>query len=100
MGDDTDSLIAGAEARGERVQADEPRAVSARYETKTGRVHVELANGCGLACSPGCSAHEPGWTVSARRKPVPRVLSPRPLRHGATAPRAGGRAGMQRRSRD
>jgi hypothetical protein len=47
MADDIDILI--AEARGERVLAEEPRAVSARYEPATGRVHVELANGCGFA---------------------------------------------------
>jgi hypothetical protein len=54
MGDDLDILIAGAEARGERVQAEEPRAVSVRYEPKTGRVHVELANGCGLDFPARC----------------------------------------------
>lgn len=49
MVDDLDALIADAERRGEDVLADEPRAISARYEAATGRVHVELANGCGFA---------------------------------------------------
>jgi hypothetical protein len=49
MADDLDRLIDDAERRGERVLAEEPRAVSARYEPATGRVQVELANGCGFA---------------------------------------------------
>jgi hypothetical protein len=49
MADELDTQIAAAEARGRRVLADEPRATAARYEPATGRVHVELANGCGFA---------------------------------------------------
>jgi hypothetical protein len=49
MADDLDILITEAEARGRRVLADESRAAAARYEPATGRVHVELANGCSFA---------------------------------------------------
>lgn len=48
MGDDLDLLIANAERRGEATSADEPRAASARYDAVSGRIVVELTNGCGF----------------------------------------------------
>lgn len=41
-----DAQAEAAEARGRAVQESEPRAVAARYNRKTGRVTVDLANGC------------------------------------------------------
>jgi len=49
MNDDPDTLIAAAERRGERSLRIEPRAKSARYDRRTGRVHVALTNGCSFA---------------------------------------------------
>lgn len=48
MGDDLYHIIADAERRGDEVLADEPRAASARYDAASGRVVVELTNGCGF----------------------------------------------------
>ena len=45
----TDAQLKAAEARGRKALADEPRAVAARYDKTTGRVVVELANGCAYA---------------------------------------------------
>ncbi len=45
----TDSEIAAARRAGRRQAASEPRAVAARYEAASGRVVVELANGCVFA---------------------------------------------------
>lgn len=42
----TDAEFAAAEARGKDMLETEPRAISARYDRKTGRVAVELVNGC------------------------------------------------------
>jgi Protein of unknown function (DUF2442) len=49
MGDDLDLIIADAERRGCQSIADEPRAQEARYDPASGRVIVELTNGCGFA---------------------------------------------------
>lgn len=49
MGDDLGILIAEAEARGRAALEDEPRAASACYDPESGRVVVELTNGCGFA---------------------------------------------------
>ena len=49
MGEDVDAMIAAAEARGREILAEEPRARSAHYDPASGRVSVELANGCGFA---------------------------------------------------
>ena len=49
MSDDLDVSIAESERRGEQSVRDEPRAWSARYDRKTGRVLVELTNGCSFA---------------------------------------------------
>jgi hypothetical protein len=49
MGDDLALLIAAAEARGQGALRDEPRAASARYDARSGRVTVELTNGCSFA---------------------------------------------------
>ena len=46
MVDLTDSGFEAAEARGREMVKSEPRAVAARYDRETGRVAVELANGC------------------------------------------------------
>lgn len=48
MGDDLSLTIAEAERRGEAILTDEPRAASARYDAPSGRVIVELTNGCGF----------------------------------------------------
>jgi len=42
----TDAEFTAAEARGKAMLETEPRATSARYDRKTGRVTVELMNGC------------------------------------------------------
>ncbi len=44
-----DALMAEAEERGRKVTTHEPRAITARYDAESGRVMVELANGCGFA---------------------------------------------------
>ncbi len=49
MSDDMNALIAEAEKRGQRSLSAEPRARAARYDRRTGRVHVELTNGCTFA---------------------------------------------------
>ena len=42
----TDADFKVAEARGQAMLETEPRATSTRYDRKTGRVTVDLANGC------------------------------------------------------
>lgn len=42
----TDTQLKAVEARGRALIANGPQAVSARYDRVTGRVSVELANGC------------------------------------------------------
>ena len=49
MKDDPDTLIAAAERRGQRSLRIEPRAKSARYDRRSGRMHVALTNGCSFA---------------------------------------------------
>jgi hypothetical protein len=49
MSDDLEAMVAQAEARGQRSLRTEPRARSARFDRRTGRVHVELTNGCTFA---------------------------------------------------
>lgn len=46
MAELTDAEFKAAEARGQEKLKTEPRAVAARYDRETGRVVVELANGC------------------------------------------------------
>lgn len=46
MADLTDAAFAAAEARGREMLATEPRALSARYTRRTGRVTVKLVNDC------------------------------------------------------
>lgn len=48
MTDDIDRMIAEAEARGQE-RSDEPRAAKAHYDARTGRLRVELTNGCDFA---------------------------------------------------
>lgn len=45
--------IPAARARAEEADRTEPRAVAARYDAGTGRVMVELRNGCAFAFPPG-----------------------------------------------
>jgi hypothetical protein len=47
--DDPDTMIADAERRGKASLRTEPRARAARYDRRTGRVHVALTNGCSFA---------------------------------------------------
>jgi hypothetical protein len=49
MSDDLATMVAAAERGGKRSLRTEPRARIARYDRKTGRVHVELTNGCTFA---------------------------------------------------
>ncbi len=42
-------MIAAAERRGKQSLRSEPRARAARYDRGTGRVHVDLTNGCTFA---------------------------------------------------
>jgi hypothetical protein len=45
----SDAQAEAAEARGRAILADEPRAVTARYDPASGRIVVDLANGCAFA---------------------------------------------------
>jgi hypothetical protein len=45
----TDPQFKAAEARGRKVLDTEPRASSARYDRRSGRVVIELLNGCAYA---------------------------------------------------
>jgi hypothetical protein len=47
--DALDREIEEAERRGRRIGREEPRAASARYARETGRIEVDLTNGCGFA---------------------------------------------------
>ena len=49
MVDVTDAQLKAAEARGRKMRETEPRASSARYDQTTGRVVVDLVNGCSYA---------------------------------------------------
>jgi hypothetical protein len=49
MADDPDRMIEAAIARGDERRATEPRARAARYDRKTGRIIVDLLNGCTFA---------------------------------------------------
>src|SRR5262245_4997032 len=49
MSNDLSRMIAQAERRGARSLRTEPRARAARYDRRTGRVHVDLTNGCSFA---------------------------------------------------
>ncbi len=42
----SDSQAKTAAVRGKIIQADEPRAKTVRYDSKSGRIVVDLANGC------------------------------------------------------
>lgn len=49
MADATESKLREAEARGRQLEASEPRAAAARFESETRRVVVDLVNGCSYA---------------------------------------------------
>jgi hypothetical protein len=49
MSDDLATMIAQAERRGQCAVRTEPRARAARYDRKSGRVIVDLTNGCSFA---------------------------------------------------
>lgn len=49
MANPTETEFEVAEARGRKMLETEPRAISARYDRKTGRVVVDLVNGCTYA---------------------------------------------------
>ena len=49
MADLTEEELRRAEARGRRTLEAEPRATAAHYDPATGRVVIELANGCAYA---------------------------------------------------
>jgi hypothetical protein len=49
MADLTDRELEAAEARGRAMLDTEPRASSARYDRATGRIAIELVNGCSYA---------------------------------------------------
>ena len=46
MVDPTDAEFKAAETRGSEMMKSEPRATAAHYDRETGRVVIELANGC------------------------------------------------------
>jgi hypothetical protein len=48
----TDRQIEAAQQRGARARAFEPRAKSARYDSASGRIAVELTNGCAFVFPP------------------------------------------------
>lgn len=48
----TDAVIDAALERGSKARASEPRAASARYDRASGRVIVDLENGCTFAFPP------------------------------------------------
>ncbi len=52
MADLTDAQIDAALERGRAARRHEPRAASARYDRSSGRVIVELTNGCTFAFPP------------------------------------------------
>lgn len=52
MADAIDRQIKAAQARGRKLMATEPRARSARYDPASGRVVVELVDGCAYAFPP------------------------------------------------
>jgi len=52
MADLTDAVIDAALARGRAARAHEPRAAAARYDRASGRVIVDLENGCTFAFPP------------------------------------------------
>jgi hypothetical protein len=45
----TDAEFEAAEQRGQELAAHEPRAIAARYDAASGRIVVDLANGCTFA---------------------------------------------------
>ena len=49
----TDQEIVAAEGRGHAALGSEPHAKSARYDVRSGRIAVELTNGCTFAFPPG-----------------------------------------------
>jgi hypothetical protein len=52
MAELTDKDIDDALARGKSARASEPRAISARFDTRSGRMIVDLTNGCTFAFPP------------------------------------------------
>ncbi len=52
MGEPSDAEIDAAPERGRLARLQEPRAASARYDARSGRVVVELTNGCTFAFPP------------------------------------------------
>jgi len=52
MADVTDAAIDAALERGRAARASEPRAAAARYDRASGRVIVDLENGCTFAFPP------------------------------------------------
>jgi hypothetical protein len=53
MVDLSEKEFEAAEARGRGMLASEPRASSARYDRDSGRIFVELTNGCAYEFPPG-----------------------------------------------
>ena len=49
MTDAVETMIENAQRHGKALVRDEPRAASARYDRKTGRIVVDLTNGCAFA---------------------------------------------------
>ena len=52
MAELSDEQLARANDEGRRVVATEPHAKSARYDRKTGKIWIELYNGCSFAFPP------------------------------------------------
>lgn len=49
MAEVTDAQLTASDARGRALMASEPRAAAARFDTASGRVVVDLFNGCSYA---------------------------------------------------
>ena len=49
MSNDQGTMIVEAERRGQRSLPTEPRARTVHYDRRTGRIHVDLTNGCSFA---------------------------------------------------
>lgn len=49
MAELTDEQIEAAEARGRQARSTEPRAAAARYDRTSGRIILDLTNGCAFA---------------------------------------------------
>jgi hypothetical protein len=95
MSDDLAVMIADAERRGARSLRTEPRARAVRYNRRTGRVHVDLTNGCSFAFPARSAGTEAG---ERRRAGASRDSRPRSWPALGATRRRSQRAGPARRA--